>query len=1326
MEKITFFLKKIALPIFLGLFFLAFLGATGAFFFLRSNADFVKNYIVDEMSKEIGYDVEIASIEEKWNLTNPSIIINKYKIYNQNHDKSIDIDRIEVDLSWFSLVKLEPILNRIELTNPTMDIVRETDGSLTFNGISFTHNESSGSFSNWLLNQDEFIIVDGNLTWQDKTRGDDKLELSGLNINYDSSGPLTFTHRHNFNASTYMNRSSPEIISVSGHIDLGKLENLDEIDGNIRITLNQFQLTSLGSWVDYPMNLLSGQGDLDIKIDIDQGLLKSLVGRADLSHLIIKSKDDEININYFKGLINFEKNKDLSLIEINDFAFKLDNGFILEDVKLKFGINNAQDLESLFLSINDVNLESATKIMPYLPPKFEGLKKQVETISAKGNVKDLVIKWKKGDDFFNGLNLNMQVSDLSTKPFQGLPGIDNLNATFKIKDRSGSIVSKSENLVFTKLDTFREPLRFDQISGELKWKDNIFNIINLNISNTDLAATLNATYKESGQDDEIDLQISIPRSDISGLKEYYPIKIGKEGLNWLDTSLLKGQAIDTKIRLKGKLKDFPFIDEKNQPEPNEGVFEITSKIKGATIEYGAGWPLVENFDIDLDIKGSQIQLTSSSGHILNNQFKLFKGKIASFADNQPMLQVDIVTDSPINFMLNAINNSPIKQAMKGTSEDMKGNGPGELNLYLNIPMKNVDDITYEGTYTFNGSSLENPSLDLPLLTNINGQLLFNSQTVSIKNANATLLEQRLAVSLNNKNDITLIDINGSIGDELIRSKFGDEGSKRISGNTEWHAEFKLKEKESEFTLTTDLNGIAINNLQDFNKESGESIPLTIKKRSPSDGRDYIDISYGSLVNAKLIRGKNNKINQGFIGINTVPIMPKKGVTLVANLKNFNTEDYESIFKDLTGGDTISKEKVFDPFIDNAQLNFDELIIESNKLTKATVDYLPTTNGLKININSNEAVGSITYVQSNHFYKAEFEKIHLVRNINQKNKKEEISSVDLMVVDGKKIQVNENTNLIDMNINSFKVNDVEYGKVSLKAHDNKEGIVFDDIRLVKESNTIRGSGYWNSESFPQKTSLDFQWDIRNIGDTLTGLGYPNLVDKGEATISGLITWDNGPSKFDSQDFYGNFNLIAKKGNVQKISPGITGRLVGLLSLQNLPKRLTLDFSDLFQEGLPFDRIESNETIINKGILSSKALKMDGPSAQTLMNGKIDFINETQDLYITIRPKVSDTATVGALIGGPLAAAAVFIAQKILDDPLNKITTAEYRVTGSWDDPKEIKLESNSGAAGLIDKAILNPAGKVINTTGEVIDGLLIKPSQDLIDFIFSPNDKPKKN
>ena len=137
-------------------------------------------------------------------------------------------------------------------------------------------------------------------------------------------------------------------------------------------------------------------------------------------------------------------------------------------------------------------------------------------------------------------------------------------------------------------------------------------------------------------------------------------------------------------------------------------------------------------------------------------------------------------------------------------------------------------------------------------------------------------------------------------------------------------------------------------------------------------------------------------------------------------------------------------------------------------------------------------------------------------------------------------------------------------------------------------------------------------------------------------------------------------------------------------------------------------------------------MDGPSAQTLMNGKIDFINETQDLYITIRPKVSDTATVGALIGVPLAAAAVFIAQKILDDPLNKITTAEYRVTGSWDDPKEIKLESNSGAAGLIDKAILNPAGKVINTTGEVIDGLLIKPSQDLIDFIFSPNDKPKKN
>lgn len=1328
MKKTTFFLKKIVLPTFLALFFLTLIASSGTFFYLKYNNDFVKNFITDEMTQRIGYDVEIASIESKWSLTNPSIITNSFEIFNKDRDKSISVDRIELVFSWLSLIRLEPIFDRIELTKPEIEIVRETNGALTFNGIIFNDNNEKEdlSFLNWLLNQDDLIIRNGGLRWQDRIRGEDTLEISELSIDYSSSRLLSFFGRHNFNISGLINQASPEKIIINGYIDFEKLKNISSIDGRLSFIFDQFKLASLKPWLDYPIDLVSGDGNLDITINVEKGEINSLAGQVNLANVAAITASKEIKIIYVQGSINAEKKNNKSLIQVSDFNVNVDNGPNLENVKLEIGITDNKDLESVFLNLKEIDLDVAAKISPYLPSELIDIKNNIEALAPKGNIKNLKLNWKKGDRFFTGLDLDMQLYNLNIQSLENFPAIENLTATFNIKNGSGSIVSNSKNLIFTKKDLFREPLKFSEVNGQFNWKEDVFNLKDINVMNSDFVAKINANYKLSeNNEDSINLEIDIPRANIADLKEYYPIQIGKEGLNWLDTSLLKGEAKNTKITVKGNPKDFPYVNHKNEPDSKKGIFKITSEIINSTVEYGSGWPYAENFDINLTINGSRIEFLANKGHILNNTIKSFKGLIEDFTETQPMLLIETTTDSPLDIMLNAVNKSPIKQAMKGTSDDMRGKGPGELNLHLNIPMKNVDNITFNGIYTFTGSSLDNPSLDLPLLSNINGTLIFDTNTVSITNAEAILFDQPVAITLNNLNDITLIDIKGSVDTDFIKSKLGIDWGKNINGKTEWQAIYKLKDKESELSLTSDLIGISIENFQDFNKSPEQEKSFVLKKNTSAKGSNYLDISYGNFVTAKLIKDKKDKISQGFIGINAKLDMPKNGVKLVANFKKLNTEDYKFIFN-RSNNKVVTESKgnnnTFDPLIDEANLNINELILEGNKLTNTFINYLPIASGSKTNITSNEVVGNITYNESNHLYNGNFKKIHLMGDKKVKNDKEKISIKNLTAPENKKIQVNDKVNQMLLVINSLKINDSDYGKLNLKAHENAEGIIFDNFKLEKESNTIEGSGYWHSEIAPQKTSINFKWGIKNIGNTLGGLGYPDLVDKGEATINGSITWDDSPNNFDPDYFYGNFNLIAKKGTVQKINPSVSGRLVGLLSLQNLPRRLSLDFSDLFQEGLPFDRIESSVTLINKGVLSSKALKIDGPSAQILMNGQIDFVKETQDLDVTIRPKISDTITAGALIGGPLAAAAAFIAQKVLDDPLNKITTAEYHITGTWDEPQETKVESKGG--NFIEETIINPTGDVLNASGGVIDGLIIKPTQDVIDFIFKPKNEPE--
>ena len=146
----------------------------------------------------------------------------------------------------------------------------------------------------------------------------------------------------------------------------------------------------------------------------------------------------------------------------------------------------------------------------------------------------------------------------------------------------------------------------------------------------------------------------------------------------------------------------------------------------------------------------------------------------------------------------------------------------------------------------------------------------------------------------------------------------------------------------------------------------------------------------------------------------------------------------------------------------------------------------------------------------------------------------------------------------------------------------------------------------------------------------------------------------------------------KGYKSKLEPG-SGTLRGILSLQSLPRRISLDFRDIFSEGLAFDEIVGAVKVVN-GIASTDNLRITGPAARINMSGQVDLAKETQALRVKINPQLSDTVSVaGALIGGPIAGLAAFVAQKLLRDPLDQIAAYEYDVSGTWADPLVARVE-----------------------------------------------------
>jgi uncharacterized protein YhdP len=158
--------------------------------------------------------------------------------------------------------------------------------------------------------------------------------------------------------------------------------------------------------------------------------------------------------------------------------------------------------------------------------------------------------------------------------------------------------------------------------------------------------------------------------------------------------------------------------------------------------------------------------------------------------------------------------------------------------------------------------------------------------------------------------------------------------------------------------------------------------------------------------------------------------------------------------------------------------------------------------------------------------------------------------------------------------------------------------------------------------------------------------------------------------------GRINLAIDAGQFLKAGPG-AGRLLSVLNLQALPRRLLLDFRDVFQEGFAFDNV-TGDVAVDDGVASTNNLRMRGVQAAVLMEGSADIARETQNLRVLVVPEINaGTASLAYAVINPAVGLGTFLAQVFLRRPLMAASTREFTVQGSWADPKVERVERKLG-------------------------------------------------
>ncbi|HYF42724.1 MAG TPA: AsmA-like C-terminal region-containing protein, partial [Ramlibacter sp.] len=212
---------------------------------------------------------------------------------------------------------------------------------------------------------------------------------------------------------------------------------------------------------------------------------------------------------------------------------------------------------------------------------------------------------------------------------------------------------------------------------------------------------------------------------------------------------------------------------------------------------------------------------------------------------------------------------------------------------------------------------------------------------------------------------------------------------------------------------------------------------------------------------------------------------------------------------------------------------------------------------------------------------------------------------------------------------------------------------------------------------RRTVMNFKFDIQDSGLLLARFGMKDVIRRGRGRMEGQVAWVGSPLTIDHPSMTGTFHVNVENGQFLKADPGLA-KLLGVLSLQSLPRRLTLDFRDVFSQGFAFDFVRGDITI-QQGIAATNNLQMKGVNAAVLMEGKADIARETQDIKVVVVPEINaGTASLVATVINPAIGLGTFLAQMFLREPLARAATQHFHIDGTWADPRITRVPRQAAA------------------------------------------------
>jgi uncharacterized protein (TIGR02099 family) len=1011
-----------------------------------------------------------------------------------------------------------------------------------------------------------------------------------------------------------------------------------------------------------------GTGDATVALDIRSGGVRSSLVTFDLSGLSPPGATDLADV---AGRVEWQTLPGGWLVSVDDLDLRrAERDWPRTFLRLR--ANVADGRRRLEFGVGPVPLEDLGFFARFGPDAWSGplaaLALGGDLVSASGSIAG-VVPGTAGEAQrlpVDEYEIDAEVDGLAMAPVGIAPGVRGLTGVLRATPQSGRFELASTDLGLRLPALFSAEVPLGQTNATIVWRQSgrglsiLSDRIEQASGTLKTASSLELQLPNDGGSARIDLSSDWSIDDVAAIEPYLPDGVIKPKLrDWLSDALVAGSVEDGRFLFSGELAQFPFAN-------GEGSFAATANARGVTMRFAKTWPEITDLDARIELDGLRLFTTDNRGRTGGIPF-------ADAAVEVPDLtaaDIRVRNEEPMSLadLLQYAGDSPLRRIFGSQFERLRVSGEAQTSLDLRVPLKDIRAYEVDATLSTESATVALAGLDQSL-SELNGAVAITREGVTGSGLTGRLLGEPVRIDINpitvpDSPYRTQVTAAGNMTDRALVDELGLPFAGEISGAAPYTAVVRFPraspgtapETATPVSVRIDstLAGMALTLPYPASKAADEQAAIALEfalGKTISFGANLnriVDVD-GLLDRASAEERWRLDRATVHVGPGAALLSVVPGIFIDGRIDRLRLNDWLALVARLRGDNpTVG--------LQTAALRVGRLFAFGQRVDDVSVSVNRAAQDWLVQLQSAAITGAISIpvdLSDGRPVILEMERLRLLESDPDAAGPGDPASYPPLIV----------------RADQFDLGERAFGKISATIEKTADGLIASELSTSAPEFNIAGVGRWTQSAVDpagSRTEITLRVESSDVSGMMDRLGYSPGINASDLEATVDVSWSGGPRADFLASLDGAVSMRIAEGRLDEVEPG-AGRVVGLMSVAALPRRLALDFRDVFRKGLTFDEISGDFRIVN-GEAYTCNTSLKSSVADIGLIGRASLVRRNYNQTAIVSANVGNTLpAVGAVVAGPQAAAALLLFSQIFKKPLQGIGQAYYQINGSWDEP-----------------------------------------------------------